>query len=126
MHLLCVSAALFRKMTNSTSNALKGHGQKSPTFVPMLAYLPPLNRPTPVYVEQDKYDLAFKTDMNMLKNTKLCTRYLAKGYCNKRDCTFAHSVVGLYGHRLCSSPLLALFLHATFLLSSNSDCWFFS
>lgn len=42
-------------------------------------------------VNKGKYEPTLDPSVNLLINTQLCARFISKGYCNKRDCTFAHS-----------------------------------
>ncbi|KAL8451539.1 hypothetical protein Emed_001988 [Eimeria media] len=43
------------------------------------------------YPEKEKYEPTLDPAVNLLINTQLCARHVAKGTCNKKDCTFAHS-----------------------------------
>ena len=67
--------------------------RRLPVFIPRLVDYPPIYCPAPQYLPQQIYRAPPKAPVNRLINTKMCSRYLSKGYCRKRDCTFAHSVV---------------------------------
>ncbi|KAL8275337.1 hypothetical protein Esti_000786 [Eimeria stiedai] len=43
------------------------------------------------FPEKEKYEPTLDPAVNLLINTQLCARQVAKGSCNKKDCTFAHS-----------------------------------
>ncbi|CDI76848.1 zinc finger (CCCH type) protein, putative [Eimeria acervulina] len=66
--------------------------RRLPVFIPRLVDYPPIYCPAPQYLPQQIYRAPPKAPVNRLINTKMCSRYLSKGYCRKRDCTFAHSV----------------------------------
>ncbi|KAL8429275.1 hypothetical protein Efla_005552 [Eimeria flavescens] len=42
-----------------------------------------------------KYEPTLDPSVNLLMNTQLCARFVARGHCNKKNCTFAHSQVRL-------------------------------
>ncbi|CDJ38941.1 hypothetical protein ETH_00029000 [Eimeria tenella] len=76
--------------------------RRLPVFIPSLVNYPPIYYQPPAYFSSGMYreapitasasNASTNANMNRLVNTKLCSRYLSKGYCKRRDCTFAHSV----------------------------------
>lgn len=44
-----------------------------------------------LYTEKPKHEPMLNPAVNLLINTQFCARFISKGYCNKKDCTFAHS-----------------------------------